>query len=140
MPAGAGSRNANRSKSYLPMFIRFVVGTDDEDHRLLTGVITEARLLRDENQLYPYEEEWLEEIYDWFNSCLPMPPFSTGRFPKDAVAWFKTESEQFITRMWDLVAILENHDVPVRLLRSPNPGKVVYEDDYQILVEEWRRI
>ena len=56
------------------------------------------------------------------------------------MAWFKTESEQFITRMWDLVAILENHDVPVRLLRSPNPGKVVYEDDYQILVEEWRRI
>jgi hypothetical protein len=29
------------------MFIRFVVGLDDENHRSLTGLITEARLLRD---------------------------------------------------------------------------------------------
>lgn len=122
------------------MFVRFVVGADDEDHRSLTGVLAEARLLRDENELYPYEEGWLQEIYDWFNSCLPTPPFSTGAFSKNAVAWFKTESGEFITRMWDLVAILENHDVPVRLLRSQNPGKIVYEDEYQVLVEEWRRI
>ena len=122
------------------MFIRFVVGADDENHRSLTGVITEARLLRDESQLYPYEEEWLEEIYDWFNANLPTPPFSTGKYPRDAVAWFKTESGTFISRMWDLVAILENHEVLVRLLRSPNPGKVVYEDDYQVLVVEWRRM
>src|SRR4051812_19140974 len=62
---------AYRFRRYLPMFIRFVVGTDDENHRPLTGIITELRLLRDESQLYPYEEEWLEEIYDWFNANLP---------------------------------------------------------------------
>jgi len=42
--------------------------------------------------------------------------------------------------MWDLVAIIENHNVPIRLLRSQNPGNVVYDDEYQVLVEEWRRI
>lgn len=122
------------------MLIRFVVGADGEDHRLLTGVITEARLLRDAEMLFAYEEEWLQEIYDWFNANLPTPPFSAEKFPADAVAWFKTESEEFIGRMWDLVAILENHDVAVRLLRSSNPGKVVYEDAYQVLVEEWRHL
>ncbi len=120
--------------------MRFVVGADDESHRSLTGIITETRLLRDDNQLYPYEEEWLDEIYEWFNTHLPTPPFSSGKYPKDSVAWFKTESGPFITRMWDLVAILENHGVLVRLLRSANPGKVVYEDDHQVLVVEWRRI
>ena len=122
------------------MFIRFVVGTDGEHHRSLTGVITEARLLREENKLSPYEEEWLEGIYDWFNSYLPCPPFSTGQFPTHAVAWFKAESSEFIARMWDIVAIIEDHDVPVHLLRSHNPGKIVYEDEYQVLVEEWRRL
>lgn len=122
------------------MFIRFVVGADDESHRMLTGVITEARILRDENKLHSYEEEWLEDIYDWFNSHLPQPPFSTGKFPRDAVAWFRSESSDFIARMWDIVAIIESHDVPVRVLKSQNPGKVVYEDDYQVLVEEWRHL
>lgn len=122
------------------MFIRFVVGADDEHHRLLTGVITEARILRDENKLNPYEEEWLEDIYEWFNSYLPHPPFLTGQLPRDAVAWFRAESSGFIARMWDIIAIIEDHDVPVRLLKSRNPGKIVYEDEYQILVEEWRQL
>lgn len=39
------------------MFIRFVVGAEGEHHRLLTGIFTEARILRDENKLEPYEEE-----------------------------------------------------------------------------------
>jgi hypothetical protein len=33
--------------NYKLMFIRFVVGGDAEHHRSLTGIITEARLLRD---------------------------------------------------------------------------------------------
>ena len=122
------------------MFIRFVVGTDDESHRMQTGVITEARILRDENKLHSYEEVWLEDIYDWFNLHLPQPPFSAGKFSTEAVAWFKADSAEFISRMWDIVAIIEGHDVPVRVLRSPNPGKVVYEDEYQVLVEEWRHL
>jgi len=40
----------------------------------------------------------------------------------------------------DLVALLEEHGVPVRMLRSSNPGRVVYEDEYQIVVEEWNRL
>jgi hypothetical protein len=143
---GSGSRRRRIRKvwcghgdTYL-VFIRFVVGADGEHHRALTGVITEARILRDENKLTQYEEEWLEEIYDWLDANLPTPPFSTGKFPRDAVAWFKAESTGFIARMWDLVAIIEGHDVPVLLLKSPNPGKVVYEDDHQVLVEEWRQL
>jgi hypothetical protein len=32
------------------------------------------------------------------------------------------------------------HEVEVRLLRSSNPGRVVYEDDVQVVVEEWNRL
>jgi hypothetical protein len=42
--------------------------------------------------------------------------------------------------MWDLVAILREHDVPVRMLKSKEPGKVLYEDDYQVVVSQWSRI
>ena len=61
------------------MFIRFVVGSDDEHHRLLTGVITEARLLRDRNALQDHEVDWLEETYAWLNAHLPCPPIFIER-------------------------------------------------------------
>ena len=61
------------------MFIRFVVGGDDEDHRVLSGIVTEARILRDTSALESYENERLEETYEWLNRQLPCPPFSTAR-------------------------------------------------------------
>lgn len=120
------------------MFIRFVVGGDDEHHRLLTGIFAEARILRDENKLDRHEEQWLEDICDWYDTHLPLPPLVNGQFPRDAVAWFRAGSSEFIGRMWDIVAILKARDVPVRLLKSQNPGKILYEDEYQVLVQEWR--
>ena len=74
------------------MFIRFVVGVDDEHHRSLTGVITEARLLRDRDKLLEHELKWLEEIYEWLNAHLPCPPFSKSDWSRDAVSWFKDDA------------------------------------------------
>jgi hypothetical protein len=122
------------------MFLRFVVGGDGEHHRELTGIVTEARLLRDQGHLSAAEDARLEETYDWFNHNLPVPPFSTQSWPRDVVAWFKDDARDAIHRMWDLVALLEEHGRPVRLLRSKHPGRLVYEDDFQIVVEEWKRL
>ncbi len=38
--------------------------------------------------------------------------------------------------MWEIVALLREHGVAVRFLRSKNPGKVLYEDDFQIVVRD----
>jgi hypothetical protein len=122
------------------MFIRFVVGADHQHHRELNGIITEARLLRDRDGLSGEETARLESLFDWFNDHLPVPPFSTSAWPQDVVAWFKDDAGEAISRMWNLVALLEDHGVQVRLLRSKSPGRVHYEDDYQILVEEWKRL
>lgn len=123
-----------------PTFIRFVVGSDNEHHRALTGIITEVRLLRDADRLSDEETAPVEGTYDWFNDKVPVPPFSTSEWPKDVVMWFKDDAGEAISRMWDLVAILRESGVPVRLLRSTNPGRVVYEDDFQVVVEEWNRL
>jgi hypothetical protein len=53
------------------VFIRFVVGGDDAHHRALTGVITEARLLRDRGELSASEAARLHESYAWSTkTCL----------------------------------------------------------------------
>jgi hypothetical protein len=122
------------------MFIRFVVGRDGEDHRWLTGIITEARVLRDDGVLEPYEVNLLEETYRWLDDHLPCPPFRRSRWPKQAVCWFKDDAGDCIGRMWDLVFLLHQHGRAVRVLKSRRPGRVLYEDAYQVMVEEWRNL
>lgn len=122
------------------MFVRFVVGGDEEDHRQLTGLVSEARLLRDRDELSSVEEEQLEAIYKWLNANLPCPPFSTSGWSKNAVAWFKDSATDSIQQMRTLAALLTQHDCPVRMLRSRNPGKVLYEDRFQVVVEEWKSL
>lgn len=130
-------RSSSRQAS---MFLRFVVGGESEDHRQLTGLVTEARLLRDRGLFTSAQEEQLQDVYDWLNSNLPCPPFSTAGWSIDAVAWFKDSATGPIRQFRILAALLEQHDRGVRMLRSINPGKVLYEDHDQIVVEEWRHL
>jgi hypothetical protein len=120
-------------------YVRFVVARQDEDPYWETGIFTAARLLRDDGKLEPYEVDRLNEVYDWFRSHVPCPPFRAKRESKewsaDAVAWFKDEATEPIGMMWEIVAILKEHGVPVRFFRSTAPGPIVYSDDVQIVAE-----
>jgi hypothetical protein len=40
--------------------------------------------------------------------------------------------------MQELVAVLENHGVPVHILKTTRPGYVVYEDEFQVVSEPFR--
>src|SRR6266849_3866532 len=99
------------------MFIRFVVGEDREHHRSLTGIITEARLLRDKGGLNQDQVSWLEEVYLWFNTNLPTPPFSSSNWPSDASCWFRDDAGEPIKKMWEIATLLKEHGVSVRMLR-----------------------
>ena len=117
--------------AFASMFVRFVVGTAAENAAWLTGIITEARLLRDRGILYRHESERLEATFDWLNEHLPCPPFGaklrSGEWTRDAVAWFRAEAKAPMGRMWDIVAILEEHGVSVRMITADKPGRIVYQ-------------
>ena len=125
------------------MYLRFVRGSESEDGRWLTGVITAARVLRDVGELEPYQVEIVNSTYDWLNEHIPCPPFrenlESGKWTNDAVAWFLPEANEAIQRMWDLVHVLKDHGVPIRLLRTANPGIIVYRDEYQVVAETPKR-
>lgn len=121
------------------MYVRFVVGAAAEDANSLTGVITMARILRDEGQVHEYEAAVLNEAFAWFNEHLPCPPFKeklrTGEWTRDAVSWFRAESKEAIGRLWDIVAVLKEHGVQVRILTTEKPGTIDYKDKYQVVAE-----
>jgi hypothetical protein len=59
---------------------------------------------------------------------------------KGCFAWLKHDAGELIRRMWDIVSLLRDHGVQVRLLRSVNPRRVLYEDPYQVVVTEWNHL
>lgn len=121
------------------MFVRFVVGAEAESPYWLTGVFTAAQQLCNEGVLHEYQAEWLNEVFEWFNAHLPCPPFKqklrSGEWTADAVAWFRDDAGEFVTRMWEVVALLQEHGKLVRFVRTEKPGKIVYEDEYQVVAE-----
>jgi hypothetical protein len=121
------------------IFLRFVVGTQRENGFWLTGVIASAGIIRDKDQLYRYESELLDGVFAWFNANLPCPPFreklESGEWTPNAVCWFHPEAKEPIRRVWDIVAILREHRVPVRMLATARPGEIVYSDEFQVVAE-----
>ncbi|SRR6266478_39764 len=123
------------------MYLRFVIGDIDEDSQVEVGVFHAVNNLREEGNLYPYEEEQHDLIRQWFNENLEKPTrFTVSKPPfyrkkNKAISWFKDSANEHLAQVRSLVAILQNHGVPVRMLTTEHIGYVVYEDEYQIVAE-----
>ena len=106
----------------------------------MNGLVTEAKILLKAGALSANEEALLHEHWDWLNAHLPVPPYRTSDWPRTVAAWFKDTAREPIRRLWAIGAMLEEHGLLVRMLRSHNPGKVYYEDDFQVVVAEWNSL
>lgn len=115
------------------MYVRFVVGTNREAPRFQTGVVTELRMLRDDGGLADYEVAHINELFEWINGELPCPPFAESKWSEDAISWFKDSAQELISKIRDMIAILEIHGRPVRMIVTKTPGRILYEDPYQVV-------
>jgi len=79
------------------------------------------------------------DIYDrthkWFLKNLPVPPFygNDNENPDGAVTWFKTEkADVMLEHIMPLLELLEKYGIPYDVVYTDTPGKIVYEDDFQV--------
>ena len=79
------------------------------------------------------------EIYDsahkWFLENLPEPPFygNDNENPDGAVTWFKTENaDGMLEHIEPLLGLLEKYGIPYDVVYTDTPGKIIYEDDFQV--------
>jgi hypothetical protein len=72
----------------------------------------------------------------WFEEHLPLPDRS--KLDRRAIFWFKTGSDRLIERIWDLVELLKEYGYHVELIKTARPGRVCYEDDYQVAATPFR--
>ena len=76
---------------------------------------------------------------DWFNSAYPDPSATRpdvydDRVHPRATAWFKDTATHLLDRVPRYLEILDDHGVPCVRVESRDPGRVIYEDDVQVVV------
>ncbi len=89
-----------------------------------------------------YHQENMETYIDWFRKNLKKPSKLNSSTSKGAyrrqtkgVSWFKDNALEHIGKVRDIVAILEDCGYAVTERSTTKPGRIVYEDDYQIVAE-----
>jgi hypothetical protein len=118
------------------MYIRFIVQESDKKSGREMGLFSAGGILRDEGKLYDYEVKLRKQIMQWFSNNLKVPDVQASQsnhYTKPlAISWFKSSAKSHISKMREYAEILNSHDVHVKQIVTERPGKIVYEDEFQI--------
>ncbi|GAA1412571.1 hypothetical protein AUR04nite_10040 [Glutamicibacter uratoxydans] len=120
------------------MYIRFQ--SPKKNHRgIHVGIFGLANSLGNRGLLSEEEHRLWRSMNDWYNAAYPDP---TAAFPEvydddvnpGAVAWFKSTAVHLLEKIPPYLQLLDRYGVDCELVTSDDPGKVVYEDEFQIVV------
>jgi hypothetical protein len=104
------------------------------------GIFVAVDHLRRKGLLSPADQEIYLEVDDWFLAELPEPPFYGDGNSIGAVTWFKTATAgDLIARLAPLRELLARSGVAHDLVTSSDPGRVIYEDRWQVGVIPYQR-
>ena len=81
-------------------------------------------------ELTQEERRQVRSLLDWFNDNLPHPP-NDRKHPR-AIYWFKSDSKACISRVWELVHLLQEHGHFVDVHKRQTLASVIYEDRHQV--------
>jgi hypothetical protein len=120
-------------------YVRFVIGRKDEDSHVEQGVFQAVAQALEWHNITNSDADELNELRAWFSENLEKPT-SFGRDKlRLGICWFKTDATGHISRIWEMVRILERNDIYVKKIRTDRPGYVIYEDEWQLVAEPFRK-
>ncbi|OHD55850.1 MAG: hypothetical protein A2Y33_14560 [Spirochaetes bacterium GWF1_51_8] len=99
------------------------------------GIFGAVHHLMTAGALNPEEIKLFQEIEAWFEEYLPNPPFYNDGNPDKAITYFKNNKTlHMLEKLIPLLKILEKYEVPYDVVYTNFPGRVIYEDDFQVAV------
>ena len=95
--------------------------------------------LRDSGQLEKHEETELKKSLDWLKMHLKSPDCLQEECNHRAISWFHPRALKPLKHMWNIVQILEDHNILVKVHKTDEPGIVIYEDGWQVVAKPKRK-
>lgn len=124
-------------------YVRFQ-GTTPNGRGLFAGVFALVNGLAKDGVLTADQERFRRANNEWYNANFPNPAEKDStvydrELHPGAVAWFKVSADEFIERVDGYLQILAAHGVDCATVQSADPGKVIYEDQFQVVVVPHQR-
>ncbi len=118
-------------------FVALLLEEDDQE----TGFLAAAQHLHEEGMLEKEVHKILLQNLLWIEEHLPKrPDFPQNQNePSSPMSWLKDTSTQHLKAMQNIQEILEQNDILVEVLEVDNPGKIIYEDEWQIVAMPFMR-
>jgi hypothetical protein len=120
-------------------YVRFVIGRKNEDSHVEQGIFQAAAQALERQQVTGSDADELNELRVWFSDNLEKPTSFGRNKLRLGICWFKISSTEHIARMWEMVRILERNGIYVKKIRTDKPGYVIYEDEWQLVAEPFRK-
>lgn len=124
------------------MYLRFVIPGKHPHTGVEEGLFRSAYRLRRSGNLLHYEHAELDELLRWFGENLPVPARfnrtkSKGHYRRNSrgISWLKPTAIQCIAHMRALAVIMSWHGYHASMIKTSQPGYIVYEDEHQIVAE-----
>ena len=92
-----------------------IIGRKDEDSHVEQGIFQAAGALERQN-ITGSDADELNELRAWFSENLEKPTSFARDTLRRGISWFKTDSTGHISRIWEMVQILERNGISADLL------------------------
>jgi len=120
-------------------YIRFVIGRKDDESHVEQGIFQAAARALERQDITGSDADELNELRGWFSENLDRPTSFGRNKLRLGICWFKTGSTEHISRIWEMVRILERNGIYVKKIKTDRPGYVIYEDEWQLVAEPFRK-
>ena len=99
------------------------------------GIFGAVYLLMNAGALLETEIKTYKEIEAWFEEYLPNPPFYDDGNPDKAITYFRNnKTAHMLEKLMPLLGLLDKYEVPYDVVYTNYPGKIIYEDAFQVAV------
>lgn len=115
------------------MYTRFTIDQKSNKSGSRQGILGAAFRLQKSGRLVGASLEQLTNILDWLQDSFITPDIFDKPENLKGVCWFKDQQVEIIEKVKSLIPIMENNHLAIRIENSISPGKIIYEDIYQVV-------
>nr|WP_070960257.1 hypothetical protein [Hyphomonas sp. Mor2] len=100
------------------------------------GIFRTAYTVRDAEDTRAHDADAINHHLDWFVTHLKIPRESDWNYR--AIFWFKDSAREPIDHIWAMKHLLKANGYWIDVVKTQRPGRIIYEDDWQIAAVPWR--